>query len=131
MWGPPIRTSVARTNATAPIDCRTITAGPTRPSRSTERVSWVIERRAPILAVGAIAAIVAGFALYAIGEAAAGQWVWRVAVGVLAAELAVEVARSVLVEHSLGVDAIALVAMIGALALDQALAGAVIGLMFS
>ncbi len=56
---------------------------------------------------------------------------WRVAVAVLAAELAVEVVRSVVVEHSLGVDAIALIAMVGALALDQELAGAVIGLMFS
>ena len=56
---------------------------------------------------------------------------WRVAVAVLAAELAVEVVRTIVVEHSLGVDTIALVAMIGALALDQELAGLVVGLMFS
>ena len=56
---------------------------------------------------------------------------WRIAVGVLAAELTVEVVRTVVVEHSLGVDTIALVAMIGALALGEELAGVVIGLMFS
>ena len=53
------------------------------------------------------------------------------AVALLAAELAVEVGRTVVVEHSLGVDTIALVAMVGALALGQELAGVVIGLMFS
>jgi predicted esterase len=39
--------------------------------------------------------------------------------GLLAAELAVEVGRTVVVEHSLGVDTIALVAMLGALALPK------------
>ena len=53
------------------------------------------------------------------------------AVALLAAELAVEVAPTVIVDHHLGVDTIALVAMVGALALDEELAGAVIGLMFS
>ena len=56
---------------------------------------------------------------------------WRAAVALLAAELAVEVGRTVVVDHSLGVDTIALVAMVGALALGQELAGVVIGLMFS
>jgi len=83
------------------------------------------------LAVFALAAIGVGGLLYIAGERAAGQTVWSVAVGVLAAELAVEVAHTVVVEHSLGVDTIALVAMVGALALGQELAGAVIGLMFS
>ena len=69
--------------------------------------------------------------LYLVGEGAAGQAVWGVAVAVLAAELTVEVVRTVVVEHSLGVDTIALVAMVGALALGEELAGAVIGLMFS
>ena len=45
--------------------------------------------------------------------------VWRATVAVLAAELAVEVGRTVVVEHSLGVDTIALVAMVGSLALDR------------
>ena len=92
---------------------------------------WLLEHRAQILAVFAFAAIVAGGVLYLVGEGAAGQTIWRVAVAVLAAELAVEVVRTVIVEHSLGVDTIALVAMVGALALGEELAGAVIGLMFS
>ena len=53
------------------------------------------------------------------------------AVAVLAAELAVDVVRPVIVEHTLGVDTVALVAMVGALALSEELPGAVIGLMFS
>ena len=65
------------------------------------------------------------------GEAATAQSVWRATVALLAAELAVEVGRTVVVEHSLGVDTIALVAMVGSLALSQELAGVVIGLMFS
>jgi len=92
---------------------------------------WLVEHRAQILAVFAFASIVAGGLLYLIGEGAAGQTVWAVAVAVLAAELTGEVVRTVIVEHSLGVDTIALVAMVGALALGEELAGAVIGLMFS
>ena len=92
---------------------------------------WLLEHRAQILAVFAFAAIVVGGLLHLVGEGAAGQTVWGVAVAVLAAELAVEVGRTVVVEHSLGVDTIALVAMVGALALGEELAGAVIGLMFS
>ena len=94
-------------------------------------LGWLVDHRAQILAVFALVAIVAGGLLYLVGERAAGQAVWGVAVAVLAAELAVEVVRTVIVEHSLGVDTIALVAMVGALALGQELAGAVIGLMFS
>jgi hypothetical protein len=56
--------------------------------------------------------------------------VWRATVTLLAAELTVEVGRTIVVEHSLGVDTIALVAMVVALALGQELAGVVIGLMF-
>jgi cation transport ATPase len=52
-------------------------------------------------------------------------------VALLAAELTAEVVRTIVVDHHLGVDTIALVAMLGALALDEELAGAVIGLMFT
>ena len=99
--------------------------------RVPHRLVWLIEHRAQILAVFALAAILAGGLLYLVGEGTAGQLVWGIAVGVLAAELTVEVVRTVVVEHSLGVDTIALVAMIGALALGEELAGVVIGLMFS
>jgi Cation transport ATPase len=57
--------------------------------------------------------------------------VWGAAVALLAADLAVEVGRSIVVERSLGVDTIALVAMVGSLAMNQELAGLVVGLMFS
>jgi heavy metal translocating P-type ATPase len=92
---------------------------------------WLVEHRAQILASIAVAALVAGGLLYAIGEGATAQTLWRATVALLAAELAVEVGRTVAVEHGLGVDTIALVAMVGALALGQELAGVVIGLMFS
>jgi heavy metal translocating P-type ATPase len=94
-------------------------------------LTWLVERRAQILASVAVAALVVGGLLYAVGEGGTAQSVWRATVALLAAELAIEVGRTVVVEHSLGVDTIALVAMVGALALDQELAGVVIGLMFS
>ena len=96
-----------------------------------QQFGWLIEHRAQILASIAVAALVVGGVLYAVGEGAAGQMVWRATVALLAAELAAEVGRTVVVEHSLGVDTIALVAMVGSLALNQELAGVVIGLMFS
>jgi heavy metal translocating P-type ATPase len=91
----------------------------------------LIEHRAQLLASIAVAAIAAGGLLHLFGAGSTGHLVWRAAVAMLAAELTFEVARTVVVEHSLGVDTIALVAMVGALALGQELAGAVIGLMFS
>ena len=92
---------------------------------------WLVEHRAQILAVIAFAAIVTGGLLQLLGKAAAAQTVWGATVAVLAAELAIEVAHTVVVEHSLGVDTIALVAMVGALVLGEELAGVIIGLMFS
>lgn len=93
--------------------------------------AWLIEHRAQLSASVAVAAIAAGAALHALGLGQAGDTVWGAAVALLAAELTVEVGRTVVVEHSLGVDTIALVAMVGALVLGEELAGAVIGLMFS
>jgi heavy metal translocating P-type ATPase len=92
---------------------------------------WLVERRAQILASIAVGALVVGGLLYAVGEGGTAQVVWRATVALLAAELTVEVGRTIAVEHSFGVDTIALVAMVGALALGQELAGVVIGLMFS
>jgi len=115
--------------APAPAIARAGQLAARRPSP--RRLVWLVEHRAQILAVFALAAIGAGGLLYLADQGAAAQMVWGAAVAVLAAELTVEVAHTVIVEHSLGVDTIALVAMIGALALGQELAGAVIGLMFS
>lgn len=95
------------------------------------RRRWLIEHRAQILAAVALTAIVAGGILHLLGAADAGQQVWRAAVALLAAELAFDVARTVFIDRHLGVDTIALVAMAGALALGEELAGAVIGLMYS
>ena len=98
---------------------------------SGSRIEWLVERRAPILAVVAVTAIVAGGLLHLAGADEVGHQVWRGAVALLALELTGEVVRTVVVERTLGVDTIALVAMVGALALDEELAGAVIGLMFT
>ena len=89
------------------------------------------ENRARILAGIAVLAIAVGGLLTLAGEDDAGNQVWRAAVALLAAELTFEVARTIVVDRHLGVDTVALVAMVGALALDEVLAGAVIGLMFS
>ena len=94
-------------------------------------LAWLLEHRAQLLAALAVAALVAGGVLHLLGASSAGDQIWRIAVAILAAELTLEVGRTVVVEHSLGVDTIALVAMVGALALGQELAGLVIGLMFS
>lgn len=107
---------------------------PSRLARGTAlraHVETLLEYRAQVLASIAALAIAAGFALHLVGETDAGHAVWRAAVALLAAELAIEVGRTVVVDRHLGVDTIALIAMVGALALDEELAGAVIGLMFS
>jgi heavy metal translocating P-type ATPase len=113
-----------------------VSAGRGTPTRSRDRRArelwvWLVERRAQILAGVASASLVVGGLLYLVGEGAAGHAVWRAAVVVLASELAFEIARTVVVERSLGVDTIALVAMVGSLALGQELAGLIVGLMFT
>ena len=65
------------------------------------------------------------------GQPEAGSAVWGLAVVLLSAELLAEVMWTVAVEHHMGVDVIALVAMVGALVLGQELAGLIVGLMFS
>jgi heavy metal translocating P-type ATPase len=114
-------------SAQASVDLSTGNRG----GRPRDLLVWLIERRAQILATLALAAIIVGFVLQFAGAHAARDALWEATVALLAAELAVEVGHTVVVEHSLGVDTIALVAMIGCLALGQELAGLVIGLMFS
>jgi len=91
----------------------------------------LIQERARILTAIALAALTAGGLLHVAGASAEGDAVWQGAVVLLACELAVEVAHTILVERHMGVDTIALVAMVGALALGEELAGVVVGLMFS
>ena len=116
-----------RAMAYAPAAPRTTSA----PARLRGAWSALVEQRARILATIAVAAIAVGGILHALGAGESGHVVWRAAVALLAAELAYEVAHTIVVDHHLGVDTIALVAMVGALALGQELAGAVVGLMFS
>jgi len=87
--------------------------------------------RARIVAAVAVIGIAAGGLLHLAGAGDAGDSVWATAVALLSAELAYEVVRTVVVKRHLGVDAIALIAMVGALILGEELAGAVIALMFS
>src|SRR6516165_5633454 len=87
----------------------------------------LIEHRAEILASLALLALVAGGVAYLAGQSAAGDAIWRAAVAVLA----VEVVRTIAVEHHMGVDTIALIAMVGSLALGEELAGLIVGIMFS
>jgi heavy metal translocating P-type ATPase len=98
---------------------------------SPRRWRGLVERRAEILAAVALTALLAGGLAHLIGFAEVGNDVWRAAVALLAAELAFEVARTILVERHMGVDTIALVAMVGALALGEELAGLIVGIMFT
>ena len=91
----------------------------------------LLAHRARILAAIALLALVAGSVLHLAGGGAAGDSVWRAAVALLAAELAVEVARTIVVDRHMGVDTIALVAMLGSLALGEELAGLIVGIMFT
>jgi heavy metal translocating P-type ATPase len=95
-----------------------------------DSVRWLIEHRSRVLAAFALLALLIGGALKLAGSGA-GDDVWAVAVAVLAAELAIEVVHTIVVDHHMGVDTIALVAMVGSLALGQDLAGIVVGLMFT
>jgi len=92
---------------------------------------WAIAHRARLLAGVALAALVLGGLLQLSGADEAGEAVWRAAVALLALELAFEVARTIVVEHHMGVDTIALVAMVGSLALGEELAGLIVGIMFT
>ncbi|HVA85891.1 MAG TPA: HAD-IC family P-type ATPase, partial [Candidatus Saccharimonadales bacterium] len=109
---------------------------PASPGRHPEpgparRLRGLIEHRALILAAIAFSAIATGGLAHLIGAPLAGDGIWRAAIVVLAVELTFEVGRTVVVHHHLGVDTIALVAMVGSLALGQELAGVIVGLMFS
>src|ERR1039458_3127623 len=84
-----------------------------KPRRDGHELAWLIDHRAQILASIAVTAILVGGLLHAFGSGTAGDAVWAGAVALLAAELAFQVGRSIVVEHSLGVDTIALVAMVG------------------
>jgi heavy metal translocating P-type ATPase len=82
------------------------------------------------VAVATLAGLCAGALLHVVGRGAAGADVWAVSTAIVVVPLAWSVARS-LAQRDVGVDAIALVAIGTALALDQFLAGAVVALMLA
>jgi heavy metal translocating P-type ATPase len=83
------------------------------------------------LTVIALGAILAGAGLYIAGRDALADTVLAGAVTVQSVSVLIHLARALIRERRFGVDVIALLAMVGALALGQYLAGAVIALMFS
>lgn len=83
-----------------------------------------------LLALAALLAVVAGGLLHLAGQEPAGDALWAASVAVMLLPLTWSVARSLL-HGDVGVDAIALVSMAGALALEQFSAGAVIALMLA
>jgi heavy metal translocating P-type ATPase len=85
----------------------------------------------PRVLVGVIlGALVAGGLLHLFGLGEAGDAVWAAAIAITLVPLTWSVGRT-LMRGDVGVDAIALVAMAGALALGEYLAGAVVALMLS
>jgi heavy metal translocating P-type ATPase len=91
----------------------------------------LVEHRSRLLAGFGLAAPALGGLLHLVGAGVAGDDVWAVATAILASELLGEVIQTVFVERRMGVDTIALVAMVGSLALGEYLAGMIVGLMFS
>jgi heavy metal translocating P-type ATPase len=88
------------------------------------------ESRQMRIAVVTLALILAGAALHLFGLATAGDAIWAATVAVMLVPLSWSIVRT-LAAGRVGVDAIALVAMAGALAVGEFLAGAVIALMLS
>jgi heavy metal translocating P-type ATPase len=82
------------------------------------------------LAAGCLVAILAGGALYLSGRTEAADLLWAAITALLLVPLTWSVVRTLL-RGDVGVDAIALISMAGALALGEYLAGAVIALMLA
>ncbi len=83
-----------------------------------------------LIAAAAAAGVLTGFLLLALGERSAADAAWAATTALLLGPLALSVLRALL-RRDVGVDAIALVAMAGALALGEYLAGAVVALMLA
>jgi heavy metal translocating P-type ATPase len=83
-----------------------------------------------VVLAGVALTLVGGGVAYLAGDHALARVVWAVGVTVVLVPLCIDVARSLL-RGDLGVDAVALLAMAGALAVGEFLAAAVIALMLS
>ncbi len=88
------------------------------------------DARPRLLALACLVLIALGGALSLLGAGAAGNAVWAATVVLMLVPLTWSILRT-LAQGRVGVDAIALVAMAGALAIGEYLAGAVIALMLS
>jgi heavy metal translocating P-type ATPase len=106
-------------------------------SRTDAPIEWLSRRlgsvraqSARLVALGALAGVVGGLILWAAGQRAIADGLWAATTALLLAPLTLSVVRSLL-RCDVGVDAIALVSMAGALALGQYLAGAVVALMLA
>ena len=83
-----------------------------------------------LIAAAALVGVLAGVVLLALGHRTSADWLWATTTALLLVPLAVSVSLSLL-RRDVGVDAVALVAMAGALALGEYLAGSVIALMLA
>jgi heavy metal translocating P-type ATPase len=93
-------------------------------------VKAIRARSARLIALAALSGVVGGLVLWAVGKGTTADWLWAATTALLLGPLTLSVSRSLL-RRDVGVDAIALVSMIGALALGQYLAGAVVALMLA
>ena len=92
------------------------------------RIDPAVRQR--LLGVSALVAVALGGLLHLLDRPAAGDGVWAASIAVMLVPLMWSVART-LARRDVGVDAIALVSMAGALALGEYLAGAVVALMLA
>jgi heavy metal translocating P-type ATPase len=90
--------------------------------------AWIRAHSARVVALGALAGVGVGLILWGAGQRRAADTLWAATTALLLVPLSRSVVRSLL-RRDVGVDAIALVSMAGALALREYLAGAVVALM--
>jgi heavy metal translocating P-type ATPase len=103
---------------------------PSRWNHRVVRTALAADARPRLLAAANLVLIGAGAGLHLLGAPTAGDAVWAATVAVMLVPLTVSIVRA-LARGRVGVDAIALIAMAGALAIGEYLAGAVIALMLS
>ena len=89
---------------------------------------WLRQHYAPLLLAITVCGLAAGGLLHLSGAGSVGNAAWG-AVGALGAAYALSAIAGTLRQRRLGVDVIALLALVGALAVGEYLAGAVIGVM--
>jgi len=101
-----------------------------RSARRVRRLELVRAHSARLVALGSLVGVAGGLILWAAGEREIADGLWAATTALLLVPLTLSVMRSLL-RRDVGVDAIALVSMAGALALGQYLAGAVVALMLA